>query len=474
MIHKMFWNLVVVNYEKYRLHHILLFGLLLLYSLAGALVFCGLESGTEDLKNEEETKSLIRQSVAAKKDLVERIHVIFTEANAQFFNETELRKAIDKYDESMSIKPVIQKEKRWDLWGGLYYAGTIYTTIGYGDLAAETFWGRLFTMVYAVFGIPMVVTILNDWGTIMFNVANKIWKKKFPSLLQPIKDFFSTKKRQGSQEIICDSPYTKDVPHCGDPDEVDPIPLYLVVIVLMFWMGICCVVFAYLEQWSLFDTVYFFFISLTTIGFGDVTSSHRVAVANFLLILVGLSVVSMAINVVQMQLELLFGKVVQSIDDDFKMNLLSSAGDEKKGSDQVAKGDVERALTDMEVKKGDDIMKQYGESMKGGDRFLLRFMSHHQRKMIEEKFEERARMRNKWTQTIRQMKVASVQTGSIPTHPPIPEEPGEDTNNPSKSRITNKRLYIYNTGGIVRARRESQPLVLPRHAQALQSSEGDG
>ncbi|VDO70534.1 unnamed protein product [Haemonchus placei] len=360
------------------------------------------------------------------------LHIIFTEANAQFFNETELRKAIDKYDESMSIKPVLQKEKRWDLWGGLYYAGTIYTTIGYGDLAAETFWGRLFTMVYAVFGIPMVVTILNDWGTIMFNVANKIWKKKFPSLLQPIKDFFSTKKRQGSQEIICDSPLSKDVPHCGDPDEDDPIPLYLVVIVLMFWMGICCVVFAYLEQWSLFDTVYFFFISLTTIGFGDVVSSHRVAVANFLLILVGLSVVSMAINVVQMQLELLFGKVVQSIDDDFKMNLLSSAGDEKKGSDQVAKGDVERALTDMEVKKGEMLESDFYP-------FCLR-------KMIEEKFEERAKMRNKWTQTIHKMKVASVQTGNVPMHPPIPEEPGEDTNNPSKSRITNKRLYIYNTG----------------------------
>lgn len=59
----------------------------------------------------------------------------------------------------------------------------------------------------------------------------------------------------------------------------------------------------------------------STAGFGDVTPSHRVAVANFLLILVGLSVVSMAINVVQMQLEIVFAKVVQSIDNDFKMNL---------------------------------------------------------------------------------------------------------------------------------------------------------
>ncbi|KAK6028300.1 Ion channel [Ostertagia ostertagi] len=96
----------------------------------------------------------------------------FANSNAQFFNETDLRKAIDKYDVSMSIKPAVERKKRWDIWGGLYYAGTIYTTIGYGDLAAVTFWGRVFTMVYAIFGIPMVITILNDWGTIMFKTAN--------------------------------------------------------------------------------------------------------------------------------------------------------------------------------------------------------------------------------------------------------------------------------------------------------------
>ncbi|PIO66843.1 Ion channel [Teladorsagia circumcincta] len=127
----------------------------------------------------------------------------FANSNAQFFNETDLRKAIDKYDVSMSIKPAVERKKRWDLWGGLYYAGTIYTTIGYGDLAAVTFWGRVFTMVYAIFGIPMVITILNDWGTIMFKTANKIWKKvpSCSSMIQPLKQYLHSKHRHGSKEV---------------------------------------------------------------------------------------------------------------------------------------------------------------------------------------------------------------------------------------------------------------------------------
>uniref|UniRef100_A0A8L8K680 Ion_trans_2 domain-containing protein n=1 Tax=Heligmosomoides polygyrus TaxID=6339 RepID=A0A8L8K680_HELPZ len=335
--------------------------------------------------------------------------------------------SIDMYDVSMSVKPAIHRRKRWDLWGGLYYAGTIYTTIGYGDLVAVTFWGRLFTMVYAVLGIPMVITILNDWGTIMFIVANSeshpgSWRR-------------ASFDNSYSFQSICETPTppAKPEPLAGDPDEAEPIPLILVAVVLLFWLAVCCSVFVYFEKWTYFETIYFFFISLTTIGFGDVTPSHRVAVANFLLILVGLSVVSMAINVVQMQLEIVFAKVVQSIDNDFKMNLSVSG-------EFVSFQQISQTCHYSEQ----DVVKQYGEGMSGGERFLMRFMSHHQRKMLNEKFEERSRMRNKWTQTATQIKVASVQTGKF-VEPVIPEEELDEDSQP-KSGIASKRLYIYNTG----------------------------
>ncbi|CAD6186828.1 unnamed protein product [Caenorhabditis auriculariae] len=441
---RMFWNLVAVNYEKYHLHHFMLFVFLLCYSLFGAFVFVLLEAEHERSSNDETSMKLVRQSVAAKNFFVERVQsMYFQRSNQSDFYEAQLRKALVDYDQAMGISRRSEVLPKWDIWGGLYYAGTIFTTIGYGDLAAVTIGGRIFTMLYAVIGIPMVITILNDWGTMLFHTVNSFWQNYALQWINLISRKLKEKSRPSEEEGICSK--NEDLPSkSARTDGQHPMPLFLVVVVLFSWVSLCTVVFSFLENWTFFESVYFFFISMTTIGFGDLTPGHRVAVANFLLILIGLSVVSMSINVVQMQLEVLFARIVKRIESDFKNNLSSGADDRKRSIGVTAVCDVEKSKKKGMEKEG-DVTDKYADALGGTEKLLMRFMSHHQKKMLNDKFEERAKMRNKYTQTTNKIKVASVQTADK-FEPLWTEEEENDEPNTSKSRINTRRLYIYNTG----------------------------
>lgn len=133
---------------------------------------------------------------------------------------------------------------------------------------------------------------------------------------------------------------------------------------------------------------------MTTIGFGDITPNHKVAVGGILLILGGLSVVSMCINVIQMQLECLFNQIVQSIDSDFK-NALSMAGiflitlslpyhqqitaeeSRKKSIGVTELGSIEPSKKKTMKVEG-DVAQKYSEGMEMGNKLLMKFMSNHQ------------------------------------------------------------------------------------------------
>uniref|UniRef100_A0A1I7V331 Ion_trans_2 domain-containing protein n=1 Tax=Caenorhabditis tropicalis TaxID=1561998 RepID=A0A1I7V331_9PELO len=144
---------------------------------------------------------------------------------------------------------------------------------------------------------------------------------------------------------------------------------------------------------------------MTTIGFGDFTPNHSVAVGGIVFIMGGLSIVSMCINVIQMQLECLFNQIVQRIENDFKSTLSVAAEESRKKSIGVSEfGSIDPSKKKT-MRTDGDVAEKYSENMEIGNKILMRFMSNHQKKMLNEKFDDRAKMRNSGTQTTSQIKV---------------------------------------------------------------------
>lgn len=92
-------------------------------------------------------------------------------------------------------------------------------------------------------------------------------------------------------------------------DEFD-LSIYLALSILFGYISCGAVVFAFLEEWTIFEAGYFVFVSMSTIGFGDYVPQSSVNMLGSILYLVfGLALTSMCLTVLQNRCNNGFGKV---------------------------------------------------------------------------------------------------------------------------------------------------------------------
>lgn len=92
-------------------------------------------------------------------------------------------------------------------------------------------------------------------------------------------------------------------------DEFD-LPIYLALAILFGYISCGAVVFAFLEDWTIFEAGYFAFVSMSTIGFGDYVPQSSVNMLGSILYLIfGLALTAMCLTVLQNRYTNGFGKV---------------------------------------------------------------------------------------------------------------------------------------------------------------------
>ena len=143
---------------------------------------------------------------------------------------------------------------------------------GYGNIFCRTDAGRALTMLFAVFGVPLVLAILNDAGKLLALGANRAWKRI--CCLIPWRKSNELQKDMLTESVTVqiDSNDESENDDTLLQENSEAIPLTLAIIMCVGWMiSVAAFFLLWEQQWNYFESFYFTFISFATIGLGEHT-----------------------------------------------------------------------------------------------------------------------------------------------------------------------------------------------------------
>ncbi|XP_010135087.1 PREDICTED: potassium channel subfamily K member 17, partial [Buceros rhinoceros silvestris] len=145
---------------------------------------------------------------------------------------------IQAYKSGITLQGNTTSLGRWDFSGSFFFSISAITTIGYGNLSPSTATGRIFCILFALFGIPLNLVLLNEIGQlILLGVQHSA---------HYLEELFHWQKKTSLLIKTC-----------------------VLVTGFLLFLLLPPLLFSDKEGWSYEEGFYYSFITLSTIGFGD-------------------------------------------------------------------------------------------------------------------------------------------------------------------------------------------------------------
>ncbi|XP_072618288.1 potassium channel subfamily K member 10 isoform X1 [Vulpes vulpes] len=222
-----------------------IFVVVVVYLVTGGLVFRALEQPFESSQ---------KNTIALEKAEFLRDHICVSPQEL----ETLIQHALDA--DNAGVSPIgnsSNNSSHWDLGSAFFFAGTVITTIGYGNIAPSTEGGKIFCILYAIFGIPLFGFLLAGIGDQLGTIFGKS--------IARVEKVFRGDEADLPIFLLC----------CSQKKQVSQTKIRVISTILFILAGcivfvtIPAVIFKYIEGWTALESIYFVVVTLTTVGFGD-------------------------------------------------------------------------------------------------------------------------------------------------------------------------------------------------------------
>lgn len=215
--------------------------LFIAYLIFGAIIFYSIERDLEEKRRHErrrekiEIQGLLNEHLLLQASAIKNVSERERSVDTVFLKLTEYcgKPILRSGANATEAEPYV-----WTYYNSFFFALTTLSTIGYGNLSPTSNHGKIWVIIYSLIGIPFNGIVLTHLG-----------------------DFFGSKFLRAHHRY-------KNHTYESRITLIIDILIYLIPGMAVFILA-PSVIFIYYENWTFIESIYYSFVSLTTIGYGD-------------------------------------------------------------------------------------------------------------------------------------------------------------------------------------------------------------